>query len=71
MWLVNMSIPGDQFFDAMEAMSGWLEAEHVNTSHFSYSRDAAGAIKFRISFLGSVDADRFAERFDGRVQIVD
>jgi hypothetical protein len=67
MWFVKMSIPGDRFFEAMHAVSGWLSEEHIKSPHFSYSRDMAGEIKFRISFSAANEADRFAARFDGSV----
>ncbi len=67
MWSVKMSIPGDKVFDAMYAVSDWLSEEHVESSHFVYSRTASGEIKFRIGFSAEGDADRFATRFDGRV----
>lgn len=67
MWLVKMTIPGDRFFDAMQDVSGWLAEKNLETSNFSFARDAAGQVKFRISFAEPDDADRFAERFDGRV----
>ena len=65
MWFVKLSIPGDKFFDAMYDMSGWLAAERIDTANFTYSRDAAGEIRLRVSFLGAAEAGRFAERFDG------
>lgn len=71
MWFVKMSIPGDQFCEAMEAVSGWFAAEHINSSHFCYSRNPTGEIKFRISFSTEGDADRFAARFDGCVLSAD
>ena len=67
MWSVNVSIPGDKFFDAMSDLSGWLAEERITSPNFTYSRDRAGDIKFRISFLAESEADRFAERFAGRV----
>ena len=67
MWFVKISIPGDKFFDAMYDMSGWLADARIDTANFSYSRDPAGEIRLRVSFLAAADAARFAERFDGRV----
>ena len=67
MWFVKISIPGDKFFDAMYDMSGWLADARIDTANFTYSRDAAGEIKLRVSFLAAADASRFAERFDGHV----
>ena len=71
MWFVKISIPGDKFFDAMLDMSGWLADERIDTANFTYSRDAAGEIRLRVSFLLAADADRFAARFDGRVLPLD
>ena len=67
MWLVKISIPGDKFFDAMADVSGWLADEHLDMPNFSYSRDPAGDIRFRMSFPAKAEADRFAERFAGQV----
>jgi hypothetical protein len=67
MWCVKMSIPRDKFYDAMSDMGSWLSDAHIDTPHFSYSRDPAGEIRFRISFTVAGDADRFAERFHGSV----
>ena len=67
MWSVKISIPGEKFFEAMSAVSFWLTEEHVKSSYFRYSRDAAGEIKFCIGFSAEADADRFAAQFDGRV----
>ena len=67
MWFVKISIPGDKFFDVMYDMSGWLAEASIDTANFTYSRDAAGEIRLRVSFLAAADAGRFAERFDGHV----
>ena len=67
MWFVKVSIPGDKFFDAMYDMSGWLADERIDTANFTYSRDLAGEIRLRVSFLVADDASRFADRFDGHV----
>ena len=67
MWYVKIAIPGDKFFDAMYDMSGWLADARIDTSNFTYSRDPAGEIRLRVSFLVAADAGRFAERFDGLV----
>ena len=67
MWFVKISIPGDKFFDAMYGMSGWLADERIDTANFAYSRDPAGEIRLRVSFLVADDARRFANRFDGHV----
>jgi hypothetical protein len=67
MWCVKMSIPRDKFYDAMSDMGGWLSDAHIDTPNFSYSRDPAGEIRFRICFSAVDDADRFAERFHGSV----
>lgn len=67
MWFVKISIPGDKFCDAMTDVSGWLADERLDMPNFSYSRDPAGDIRFRISFPAKSDADRFAERFAGHV----
>lgn len=71
MWCVKLSIPGDKFFDAMHDVSEWLSDEQIDSSHFSYARDMAGEIKFRINFLAELDAVRFATRFDGSVLVAD
>ena len=65
MWFVKFRIPGDKFFDAMYDMSGWLADACIETANFTYSRDAAGDIRLRVSFLAAGEARRFAERFDG------
>jgi hypothetical protein len=67
MWFVKLSVPGDKFFDAMYDMSGWLADARIDTANFAYSRDSAGEIRLRVSFLGADEAGRFAERFDGLV----
>jgi hypothetical protein len=67
MWFVKLSVPGDKFFDAMYDMSGWLADERIDTANFTYSRDSAGEIRLRVSFLAADAAGRFAERFDGLV----
>lgn len=67
MWFVKLSIPGDKFFDAMYDMSGWLADARIDTANFTYSRDPAGEIRLRVSFLVADDASRFADRFDGHV----
>jgi len=67
MWFVKISIPGDEFFDAMYDMSGWLADERIDTANFTYSRDAAGEIRLRVSFLLAGDASRFADRFNGHM----
>lgn len=71
MWCVKMSIPGEQFFDAMHDVSDWLNDEQIDTSHFTYARDLTGNITFRINFLTEIDAERFAKRFDGNVLAAD
>jgi hypothetical protein len=67
MWFVKLSIPGDKFFDAMYDMSDWLADARIDTANFTYSRDAAGEIRLRVSFLAAAEAGRFAERFDGHL----
>jgi hypothetical protein len=67
MWFVKLSIPGDKFFDAMYDMSGWLADARIDTANFTYSRDPAGEIRLRVSFLAADEAGRFAERFEGQL----
>jgi hypothetical protein len=71
MWSVKMTIPGEQFFDTMQDVSSWLAQEGIDTSNFSYSRDAAGQVNFRISFLVLADAERFVQRFAGAALCAD
>ena len=71
MWFVKISMAGDKFFDAMYDMSGWLADARIDTANFTYSRDSAGEIRLRVSFLAAAEAGRFAERFDGHVLPLD